>query len=271
MLNANAMPSVFLLFNLTVPLHIWPAILRSLQNVHAKIPNAHRLRRRLNILPFPNVLEQTLPLLPINGRSLDSYDHVDSDVVIFLDAECAGSKSNANHLRQELLNEQDCYLENDHIPGIVTKDDSFYFFLQRDTTKNSDCLDEGLIDLEAFCISKIEYEQQFFPSSANVPDCVDYAIDPTVEGTWWFDDINGDLNLPVYQVPMWDESNVLVYVVDTAVNLKHEHFDHIPDANKEILGKVYANDSSDDHGMNAADCATWTMPFWKYSLWLFVF
>ena len=149
-----------LLWSCPLPIHrslcIFPATIGSLHIVHAKIPNAHRLRRRLNILPFPNVLDQTLPLFPINGRDADSYDHIDSDVVIFLDAECAGSESNANHLRQELLNEQHCFLENRHIPGIVTKDDSFYFFLEKDV-QNSDCSDEALIDLEAFCISKIEH------------------------------------------------------------------------------------------------------------------
>lgn len=209
------------------------------------MPAAVRQERNLNVKHYPNVISDTLPLLPINGRDETLYDHLDHDEVVFLDADCAqNDKMYADHLRRELLLEQQCLLENAQYPGITEADGHFYFLLQWDTSNDIDCLHGITIDFEAFCISKIEYEQIFTPSSY---ECVADSI-PNYNGVWFFDDIEGDINDGLYSSPYFDANNLIVYVVDTATNLQHEHFDHIPNGNKEYVGTYYSSDTNEDHG-----------------------
>ena len=223
-----------------------PAMIGNLDLSDSETSDYQRNHRGLNRRHYANVIDQSLSLSPINGRDETSYDHGDHDEVIFLDKECcAHDGSYANHLRKELILEQQCLVENKHVSGIRTIDDDFYFFLQWDTNNAEDCLDGMSIDFESFCISKIEYEQTV--SISNSYGCVAERM-PTDSGAWWMDDIDGDNKEGTYSSPYFDANNLIVYVVDTVVNLEHEHFDHIPDANKEYLGTVYVGDTNGDHG-----------------------
>merc|ERR1719334_2251701 len=89
----------------------------------------------------------------------------------------------------------------------------------------------------------IEYEQ--------IVNVTDYSCDTetvsNLVGLWWMDDIEGDENDDEYSYPMFDANNLIVYVIDTATNLEHEHFDHISDSNKEYLGTI-TNYTGDNHG-----------------------
>jgi len=214
---------------------VWCALFAFIQVVYSRggpIPQSARTGRGLNIDRYPNVIDGVRTLTPINGRDETVYDHLDHDEVVYLDAHCAKNKSYAEHLRLELFAEQECFIENEHVSNVTAMGDYFFFFLHWDSSNTDDCADGVVIDFEAFCISMIEYEQ--------IVNVTDYSCDTeTVSnwvGLWWMDDIEGDEGDGEYSYPMFDANNLIVYVIDTATNLEHEHFDHIPAANKEYLG-----------------------------------
>ena len=198
--------------------------------------------RGLNQEHFENVLDISQPLLPIGGRDETLYDHSDHNEVVFLDKECARNESYADHLRRELLLEQRCLFENDHLPGIVNGDNYYHFYLQWNDSNAVDCTQGVVIDFEAFCISFIEYEPILHPegyqcSSKGQP-----------EESWWMDDITGDFGdtqNDIYSFPTFDDFNLIVYVVDTYTRLDHDQFAYIN--NKEYLGDTTLADGSLAH------------------------
>merc|ERR1711892_151536 len=104
-------------------------------------------------------------------------------------------------------------------------------------------MDDIAIDFEAYCISKIEFEPIVHEEGAAM-QCVDYSIPSNDFGAWFLDDIQGDPNGftanyydgGTYSAPYFKDNNVVIYVLDSVVNLDHAHFSHIPAANKETLG-----------------------------------
>ena len=207
--------------------------------------------RGLNQEHFENVLDVSLPLLPIGGRDETLYDHAEHDEVVFLDKECARNESYADHLRRELLLEQRCFFENAILPGIVDGDNYYHFYLQWNDSNAVDCTQGVTIDFEAFCISMIEYEPIFYRDDLRY-EC-DSEPAPTEDGTWWINDITaGSANQDDYYYPYViedDDFNLIVYVVDTLVMLDHEHFEHIRD--KKYLGD-HDPTLYDHHGTHVA-------------------
>ena len=206
--------------------------------------------RGLNLEHFENVLNVSLPLLPIGGRDETLYDHAEHDEVVFLDKECARNESYADHLRRELLLEQRCLFENAILPGIVDGDNYYHFYLQWNDSNAVDCTQGVTIDFEAFCISFIEYEPILYRDDL-LYSCISEEP-PTGDGTWWINHITGQKNQDDYYFPRVTEDadfNLIVYVVDTLVMLDHDHFAHI--SQKEYLG---AHDPRlyDHHGTHVA-------------------
>ena len=70
----------------------------------------------LNQHHFDGVINDTLPLLPINGKDDSLYDHADHDEIVFLDKECARNVSYADYLRRQLLLTESCLHENKYLP-----------------------------------------------------------------------------------------------------------------------------------------------------------
>jgi len=132
-------------------------------NAHGRaVPTEERLRRRLNTESFANTLSEVAPLLPINGADEQLYDHAEHDEVVFLDPQCARNASYADILRQRLIDEEkDCLIENPFSPHALSTDDYFYFYLKWNTDNAENCAAGVIIDFEAYCISKIEYEPIF--------------------------------------------------------------------------------------------------------------
>lgn len=212
----------------------------------------------LNQENFENVMDVSLPLTPIGGRDETLYDHSEHNEVVFLDKACARNETYADKLRQKLLLEQRCLLENQALPGIVDGEDYFHFYLQWNTSNAVDCTDGAVIDFMAFCISFIEYEPLLSP--AGFFQCRAEDV-PSDNGAWFLDDIEGDENDGVYSSPFFNANNLIVYVVDTYTLLDHEHFDHIPDENKEYLGNYNTAD-----GMSHGSHVTGSLVGQKYGV-----
>ena len=206
--------------------------------------------RGLNQEHFIHVMDVSAPLLPIGGRNETLYDHAERDEVVFLDKECARNESYADHLRRELLVEQRCLFENDHLPGIVDGDNYYHFYLKWNDSNAVDCTQGVVIDFEAFCISFIEYEPIYHQYDINYECNAEDA--PDNAGSWWMDDITGNGD-GVYSFPKFDldDFNLIVYVVDGLPMLAHEHFDHIDGLHKRYLVGYDPTEMS-DHGTHVA-------------------
>jgi len=203
----------------------------------------------LNQDHFDGVISGPHPLLPINGTDETLYDHSDHDEIVFMDKDCARNESYADYLRRQLLLSENCLIENEWVPQVVEDAQYYHFYLQWNESNADDCLDGVIIDFEAFCISKIEYEHLYQAESS-------YECQPAQDGwwtsyIWWMDDIEGNSNDGGYSWPEFDTNNLIVYVMDSRVNLDHEHFDHIPDANKQHIG-VDPLAGIGDHGTHVA-------------------
>merc|ERR1719242_116159 len=85
-----------------------------------RVYGTHNVAERgLNQEHFENVLDVSLPLLPIGGRNETLYDHSDHDEVVFMDKECARNESYADYLRQQLLLTETCLHENEYLPQVI--------------------------------------------------------------------------------------------------------------------------------------------------------
>jgi len=70
------------------------------------------------------------------------------------------------------------------------------------------------------------------------------------EEAWFFDAIQGDDAITgKYASPRFVQDNLIVYVIDRAVNLEHEHFSHLADENKVSLD-VYTPTLWVDHAQS---------------------
>ena len=196
----------------------------------------------LNQDHFDGVINGNLPLLPINGMDETLYDHSEHDEIVFMDKQCARNQSYADYLRRQLLLTENCLHENEYLPQVVEDAEYYHFYLQWNESNADDCLDGVTIDFEAFCISKIEFEKLYYAASS-------YECQSEQMADWWMDDIEGNDNDGWYSWPEFDVNNLIVYVLDTRVNLDHEHFDHIPAANKQYIGTANPKAGDNDHGM----------------------
>jgi subtilisin family serine protease len=227
--------SIFVFLVACVSVHFFVA--QGLTEDEILARHATRVRRRLNTVPHENVLSEIAPLLPVADEDETLVNRDGHNEVIYMDKTCAGDADRARHLFASLLEDEDDCLVANSINAVLNENyDDYFFFLEwvnNAGAPDEDCVNGIEIDMEAYCISRVEFEQIYELDATHRPFCAPQS------GPWWnLRQLDDESDFPAaytgYHYSNFQDEQLNVYVLDEAVNINHDEFSHL--TTKQILG-----------------------------------